>query len=106
VAVLDYEVTERTGDEARIRLHGELSGDVPVERLKKDLEHHFVNDGVRVIRVDLSDVEMIDLEGVSTLLVLWRESEKRDKRLVVVGASGQVREKIALTGLTRLLEDR
>jgi anti-anti-sigma factor len=106
VTVLDHEVTERTGDEARILLHGELSGDVPVERLREDLERHFVNDGVRVIRVDLSDVDMIDLEGVSILLVLWRESHKRGKRFVVDGATGQVREKIATTGLTRLLEDR
>jgi len=97
--LLNYEVTERTGSEASLLLHGQLSGEVSAERLKEDLGRHYVDDGVRIIVVDLSGLDLIDLEGVGVLLTLWREARQRGKRLFVQGANGQVREKLAITGV-------
>jgi anti-anti-sigma factor len=102
--LLDYEVTERTGQEASILLRGELSDDVPSDHLKKELEHHFIDDGIQALRVDLSEVNSVDLEGIGVLLALWREARDHHKRLVIDGASGQVRDKLAVTGLMALIE--
>ena len=102
--MLDYQVTERRGQEASILLKGELSDDVPSERLKKALEHHFIDDGIRTLRVDLSEVRSIDLEGIGVLLALWREARDRGKHFVIAGPSEQVIDRLAVAGLRGLFE--
>jgi anti-anti-sigma factor len=98
-AMLHYEVIRVAPDRVSLLLRGELVEDVTAERLESDLERHYVDDGVRTIQVDLGEVEAISLEGVATLVELWRASRRRGKELVVVGAEGQVREKLLVTGL-------
>jgi anti-anti-sigma regulatory factor len=63
-----------------------------------------VDDGVRTIRVDLSEITRIDLEGVAALGLLAADSVRRRKVFVVDGASGQVRDKLEETGLLSYLE--
>jgi anti-anti-sigma regulatory factor len=101
--VIDFEVAEKSSDYVVLRLRGELLGDVPVRRLHDILEDHYVDDGVALIRVDLSEVERISLEGVAVLVDLWRESQRRGKRFQAENARGVVREKLATTGVLRLL---
>jgi anti-anti-sigma factor len=101
--VIDYEVAERRDDFVVLRLRGELLGDLPVQRLHDELEDHYVDDGVQLIRIDLSQVDRISLEGVAVLVDLWRESMRRGKRFVAEGAVDSVREKLATTGVLRLL---
>lgn len=102
--VLDYEVTDRTDHEAAVLLRGELSGGFALALLRRDLERHFIDDGIRRLRIDVSSVHRIDLEGIGVLVSLWRQARDRGKLLVVEGAAGQVREKLAITGLLHLLE--
>lgn len=97
--MLDYEVMQLSRDRVSLLLRGELVEDVAAEGLERDLERHYVDDGVRTIQVDLGEVRAISLEGVATLVELWRESRRRGKDFVVVGAEGQVREKLVVTGL-------
>jgi anti-anti-sigma factor len=97
--VVEYEVTDRERDQVSLRLRGELAGDLTARQLERDLERHYVDDGVRVIRVDLREVGAISLEGVAVLVELWRASRRRGKEFVVEGAEGQVREKLKVTGL-------
>ena len=78
---------------------GELIGDGTIPSLVTWVEAHFVDDGVRTIRIDLTEVTEIDLEGVAALGVLLMEAAKRGKELEVDGASGQVRHKLDETGL-------
>jgi anti-anti-sigma regulatory factor len=101
--VVEYEVAEMSGDFVLLRLRGELLGDLPVRQLHDALEEHYVDDGVRFIRVDLSQVERISLEGVAVLVDLWRESQRRGKQFQAEHARGVVREKLATTGVLRLL---
>ena len=101
--MVDYQVVERAEDYALLRLRGDLMGDLPLDRLKASLEEHFVDDGVKRIRVDVSQVTFISLEGIGTLLALWRESADRGKRLVVENATGQVNDKLQLTGVRDLM---
>jgi anti-anti-sigma regulatory factor len=103
--VIDYEVAEKSGDYVLLRLRGELLGDLPVRQLHDTLEEHYVDDGVRVIRVDLSEVTRISLEGVAVLVDLWRESQRRGKSFQAENAQGVVREKLATTGVLRLLSE-
>jgi anti-anti-sigma factor len=101
--VVDYEVTERERDQVSLVLHGDLTDDLTAERLERSLERHYVDDGVRSIRVDLREVGAISLEGVAVLVELWRASRRRGKEFVVGGARGQVREKLRVTGLLKPL---
>jgi anti-anti-sigma factor len=80
-------------------LRGELEGDVPSEVLKRELERHYVDDGVRTICVKLDQLDLITLDGVGILLELWTESRRRGKRFIVQDAHGQVREKLRISGL-------
>lgn len=106
--MVEYEVSEKWGDQVTLHLRGRMAADgVPDEQaLKKSLETHYVDDGVREIRANLSDLEEIDLEGVAVLIALWKESAARQKRFVVEGARGQVREKLLITGALGPLEAR
>jgi anti-anti-sigma factor len=101
-----YEVSEKQGDRVTLRVHGRMADDdVPDEQaLKQSLETHYVDDGVKEIRLDLSDLEEINLEGIAVLIILWKESSARGKRFVVEGARGQVRDKLEITGTLGPLE--
>jgi anti-anti-sigma factor len=99
-----FTVIDRQGDHILLALEGDLTGRVMTDRLKEALEEHYVDDGVRVIRVDLSPVRFMDSYGVATLVGLLRASQDRGKRFVVEGAGGQVREKLRVTGVLGILE--
>ncbi|HEY3209833.1 MAG TPA: STAS domain-containing protein [Actinomycetota bacterium] len=101
--MIEYEVAEKSGDHVVLRLRGELLGDLPVRQLHDVLEEHYVDDGVRLIRIDLSGIDRISLEGVAVLVDLWRESQRRGKSFQAEQAQGTVREKLATTGVLRLL---
>ena len=104
--MLEYEISDRQGERGYLRLRGTLVEDVTVAEFTRGLERHYIDDGVKDIVVDLSDVTEISLEGVAGLLQLERESHHRGKRFVVEGVHGQPREKLEITGtLKRLTEE-
>jgi anti-anti-sigma factor len=104
--MVEYEVSQKQGDRVTLRLRGRMAADhVPDEEaFKRSLETHYVDDGVKEIRLDLSGLEEIDLEGIGVLIKLWKESAARGKRFVGQGARGQVREKLQITGMLGPLE--
>ncbi|HYV01779.1 MAG TPA: STAS domain-containing protein [Actinomycetota bacterium] len=97
--MLRYDIAEKGEDFVVLRISGELAGDLEVDRLHDVLEEHYVDDGVRVIRVDLQDVTFLSLEGVAMLVDLLQESKERGKRFVVEGIRGQPRSKLTITGV-------
>jgi anti-anti-sigma factor len=101
---LNVRLVERQGDHVVLRLQGELSGRLWTEVIQEFLEEHYVDDGVRRIRVDLAPVSFIDNYGVATLIALYKASVDRGKRFSVEGAQGQVLEKLETTGVRRVLE--
>jgi anti-anti-sigma regulatory factor len=101
--VAEYEVTEKAGDYVLLTLRGELAEEFRVARVHEDLEEHYVDDGVKRIRVTLAEVPRISLEGVAALLDLWREARRRGKSFQVERASGQVRQKLETTGVLELI---
>lgn len=102
--MISYEVVERSDDYVILRLRGELAGDLSATGVERALEEHYVDDGVQLIRVDLSPVRFITVEGIQILLSLWRESLDRGKRFRAEGAQGQVLERLRVAGVMRLLD--
>ena len=90
--------------EGIVHLEGELTDEASTASLEEWLEEHFVDDGVRTIRLNVADVTRIDLEGAAALGLLAAEAVKERKVLVVEGATGQVRGKLVETGLLRYLQ--
>src|SRR5436190_19290880 len=86
--MLSCSVTDRGPGYVVVRLAGELSWDVPTMAVERALEQHYIDDGVRRIRLDLRDLGSIDLEGVAVLVELFRESERRGKTFTVERARG------------------
>ena len=99
--MIDYEVSDRERDYACLVLRGDFVGDVSAERLKRELERHYVDDGVRTIKVSLGEVRTLSLDGVAILVELWRESRERGKAFIVEDATGQVREKLGSPACSR-----
>src|SRR6266498_3315536 len=103
-AGLTYEVIEREDDFVVLQLRGDLSGRVWTEQIRRSLEEHYVDDGVKRIRIDISPVSFVDNYGVATLVALQGHSRERGKQFFLEGAQGQPREKLKVTGVLRILE--
>ncbi len=101
---LEYDVEIKTREEVRLRLRGELAGEEWTRQLHRSLEQHYVDDGVRIIRVDLSGLRFIDSNGVATLIALRRESANRGKDFTIDEPLGQVKEKLRVTGMLGYLQ--
>ena len=102
--MVDYEVVAREGERVVLQLRGELAATLQTDALREALEDHYVDDGVRLIEVDIAPLRFLDSYGVATLVALQKESRHRGKRFLVGGAQGQVREKLRVTGVLRILE--
>ena len=98
--------SRKQGDQGIVQLEGELTEGPTLHSLEEWLEEHFIDDGVRTIRVDLSRVTRIDLEGAAALGLLAAEAIDRQKVLFVEGATGQPLRKLEEVGLLRYLEKR
>jgi serine/threonine-protein kinase RsbW len=86
--VLEYRAAERNAGLVVIELRGTLIGRLWAQRLQDLLEEHFIDDGVNEIRVDVSLLDAVDDDGITTLSDLVGVAEKRGKRLLVKGAAG------------------
>jgi anti-anti-sigma regulatory factor len=104
--MLDFRVLEPSGDAVHVVLRGQLAFEPWTDRLRAFLEEHYVNDGVSLIELDLEGVDRIDLEGISTLLVLRAEARSNEKQLVASNSSGQVRRSLEERGVLAYLEGR
>jgi anti-anti-sigma factor len=102
--MVEHRVRDRAADYVVIEMRGELLDDASIDRVRESLEDHYVDDGVRLIRIDLSDVTYITLEGIQMLIGLWRESRERGKEFRAENAQGQVSERLRIAGITRLLD--
>lgn len=52
----------------------------------------FENPAVQILRLDLTEVEFIDSAALGMLLLALEKAEKLDKKLVLCGATGQVKK--------------
>jgi anti-anti-sigma factor len=102
--LFDFRILNRADDYVVVGLKGDFAGERLTESVRERLEEHYVDDGVRRIRLNLGELRFIDLEGVAALLELRRESDERRKVFTVEGARGQVLDKMRVTGVLAFLE--
>jgi anti-anti-sigma factor len=103
--MVEYEVQGGKGTDVCLVLRGELAGRLWADQLRRALEAQYRDEAVRRIRADLSGLSFLDHFGVATLVALRRESTERGKRFVIQGATGQVRDKLRVTGIHKMLEE-
>jgi anti-anti-sigma factor len=101
--MLSFRVVRQDAGDVVVELEGEFARHDWTLRLKDFLERHYIADGVRRIRLDLTNVSALDLEALATLVVLWKEASRNGKALLVEGLHGQPLEKARQTGLLDLL---
>jgi len=101
-AVLEVGTPDRSGERVSIALRGSLAG-ADAGRLRHGLVEHYVDDGVREIVLDASELAFVDEDGVGALLRLRSEAVLRGKRLWLLNPQGQVPDKLALINLPDLL---
>lgn len=102
--MLEFWVEDHSGGEVVIHVRGELAERDWTADLKDFLEEHYVDDGVRRIRLDLSEISRIDVGGIATLGVLRAEALRRSKSLVARHARGPARDALRRSGMLRYLE--
>src|ERR1700723_421317 len=98
--MLNIEV-EKTGDVAVVRCVGRIVRGAEVRRLKDAV---FSENDIRIVVIDLSDVETLDAGGLTALLSLHQWARNRDVQLKLVNPSHFVNEVLTRTGLDHVFD--
>jgi anti-sigma B factor antagonist len=102
-ATLELTVSEHEGDTV-LRAAGELDVNTAPE-LREQLAR-LINDGVRRIVVDLTDVSFVDSTALSVLVSALKRLRQADGDLALASPNPSVRRVFEITGLTRLFPIR
>jgi anti-anti-sigma factor len=92
---------EKTGDVAVVRCAGRIVRGTEVFTLRNAV---FSAKNIRIVVIDLSDVEMLDAGGLTTLLSLREWARGRNVQLKLVNPSHFVNEVLTRTGLDHVFE--
>ncbi|MCA1707089.1 MAG: STAS domain-containing protein [Actinobacteria bacterium] len=103
--MLEYRV-QRLDTGLEVLLRGSLADEEWTDRLLTFLEENLLGEDQPVVRLNLAEVDYVDLEGVATLIRLATVVRDRGKRLLVAGAIGAVQEKLERTGVLDYLSER
>jgi len=92
---------EKTGDVAVVRCVGRIVRGAEVGTLRNAV---FAEKDIRIVVIDLSDVEMLDAGGLTALLSLQQWARNRNVQLKLVNPSHFVKEVLTRTGLDRVFD--
>jgi anti-anti-sigma factor len=92
---------EKTGDVAVVRCVGRIVRGVEVRTLKDAV---FSENDIRIVVIDLSDVETLDAGGLTALLSLHQWARNRNVQLKLVNPSHFVNEVLTRTGLNGVFD--
>ena len=92
---------EKTGDVAVVRCVGRIVRGAGVRTLKNAV---LSEKNVRIVVIDLSDVETLDAGGLTALLSLQQWARNRNVQLKLVNPSHFVNEVLTRTGLNRVFD--
>jgi len=101
---LAFGVSDEAAGQVIMDLHGELAGPWETRPLKAAVEEQFDHDAVHGVLVNVRGLGFMDNYGVATLVALLMDCRQHGMGFRVAGADGQVREKLRVTGVLRLLE--
>ena len=91
----------KTGDVAVVRCAGRIVRGTEVSTLRNAV---FSAKNIRIVVIDLSDVEMLDAGGLTMLLSLREWARGRNVQLKLVNPSHFVNEILTRTGLDHVFE--
>jgi anti-anti-sigma factor len=92
---------EKTGDVAVVRCVGRIVRGAEVRTLRDAV---FSEQEIRIVVIDLSDVEMLDAGGLTALLSLLQWARNRNVQLKLVNPSHFVNEVLTRTGLDHVFD--
>ena len=92
---------EKTGDVAVVRCVGRIVRGAGVRTLRNAV---FSEKDIRIVVIDLSDVETLDAGGLTALLSLQQWSRNRNIQLKLVNPSHFVSEVLTVTGLDHVFD--
>jgi anti-anti-sigma factor len=92
---------EKTGDVAVVRCAGRIVRGAEVRTLRNAV---FSERDIRLVVLDLTDVEMLDAGGLTALLSLQKWAWERKVQLKLVNPSHFVNEVLMRTGLTHVFD--
>ena|ERR1700722_10445981 len=92
---------EKTGDVAVVKCTGRIVRGTEVFTLRDAV---FSAKDIRIVVIDLSDVEMLDAGGLTALISLLQWARGRNVQLKLVNPSHFVNEVLTRTGLDRVFE--
>ena len=92
---------EKTGDVAVVRCMGRIVRGAEVRTLKNAV---ISEENIRIVVIDLSDVETLDAGGLTALLSLRQWADSRRVQLKLVNPSHFVNEVLTCTGLNRVFD--
>jgi anti-anti-sigma factor len=92
---------EKTGDVAVVRCVGRIVRGAEVGTLRNAV---FAENDIRIVVIDLSDVETLDAGGLTALLSLQQWARNRNVQLKLVNPSQFVNEVLTRTGLNRVFD--
>lgn len=91
---------------AHVVVEGVLTREGNLGRLRSAVGDCKRNGQVREIRIDLSGVAAIDLQGIGLLLALRDESQRPGIRMTITNPTGSVRARLEQTGTLDYLRGR
>src|SRR6202165_3046489 len=92
---------EKTGDVAVVRCVGRIVRGAEVRTLRDAV---FSENDIRIVVIDLSDVETLDAGGLTALLSLHQWARDRNVQLKLVNPSHFVNEVLTRTGLDHVFD--
>ena len=92
---------EKTGDVAVVRCVGRIVRGAGIRTLRNAV---FSEKDIRIVVIDLSDVEMLDAGGLTALLSLQQWARSRSVQMKLVNPSHFVNEVLTVTGLDHVFE--
>ncbi len=92
---------EKTGDVAVVRCVGRIVRGAEVRTLRNAV---FAEKDIRIVVIDLSDVETLDAGGLTALLSLQQWAQSRKVQLKLVNPSHFVNEVLTRTGLNHVFD--
>ena len=92
---------EKTGDVAIVRCVGRIVRGAELRTLRDAV---FAEQDIRIVVIDLSDVEMLDAGGLTALLSLLQWARTRNVQLKLVNPSHFVNEVLTRTGLDHVFD--
>jgi anti-anti-sigma factor len=92
---------EKTGDVAVVRCVGRIVRGAEVRTLRNAV---FSEKNIRIVVLDLTDVETLDAGGLTALLSLQQWAESRKVQLKLVNPSHFVNEILTRTGLNHVFD--